>query len=75
MRGIEKIIWWTEYVIRHNGTSHLRYAGADIPWYQYFMVDVISFTILIVFGITYFIFKIVVLLKDRIIRDVKSKIE
>lgn len=40
MRGIDKVIWWTEYVIRHGGAKHLRNPAADLPWYQYFLLDV-----------------------------------
>jgi uncharacterized protein (DUF3084 family) len=28
-------------VIRHGGAPHLRVAGLDLPWYQYFLLDVI----------------------------------
>jgi len=42
MKGLEKAVWWTEYVLRH-GTEHLRSPSADIPLYQYFFLDVIAF--------------------------------
>ncbi|KAF5302519.1 hypothetical protein FQR65_LT00891 [Abscondita terminalis] len=42
MTGLEKAIWWTEYVIRHNGTKHLRSPMLDIPFYQYYLLDVIA---------------------------------
>lgn len=38
---LETAIFWTEYVIRHNGAPELRSVGADLPWYQYYLVDVI----------------------------------
>ncbi|KAK4872736.1 hypothetical protein RN001_014765 [Aquatica leii] len=41
MTGLEKAIWWTEYVIRHNGTKHLRSPLLDIPFYQYYFLDII----------------------------------
>jgi glucuronosyltransferase len=28
-------------VIRHGGAPHLRVGGLDVPWYQYFPLDVI----------------------------------
>lgn len=40
MKGIDKVVWWTEYVIRHGGAKHLRNPAADLPWYQYFLLDV-----------------------------------
>ncbi|PSN34576.1 hypothetical protein C0J52_18324 [Blattella germanica] len=39
--SLEKIVWWTEYVLRHNGTKHLRSAALDLAWYQYLLLDVI----------------------------------
>lgn len=47
MKGLDKAIWWTEYVIRHKGAKQLRNPAADIPLYQYFLLDVIAFIILI----------------------------
>lgn len=50
MTGLEKAVWWSEYVIRHNGTKHLRNPTADMPLYEYLLVDVIlmHFAILVV---------------------------
>ncbi|KAF5287660.1 hypothetical protein FQR65_LT12189 [Abscondita terminalis] len=46
MSGLELAVWWTEYVIRHNGTDHLRSQVFDIPYYQYYLLDVIAVFIL-----------------------------
>ncbi|KAF2893558.1 hypothetical protein ILUMI_12612, partial [Ignelater luminosus] len=43
MTGLERAIWWTEYVIRHKGAKHLRSPAIDLPLYQYFLLDVIAF--------------------------------
>ena len=32
---------WLEYVIRHNGTNHLRSAALDLNIFQYFLLDII----------------------------------
>ncbi|KAJ8954688.1 hypothetical protein NQ318_011380 [Aromia moschata] len=37
------IVFWTEFVIRHQGAPHLRVAALDIPWYRYLLLDVIAF--------------------------------
>lgn len=39
----ESVVYWTNYVLRHNGALHLRTVGADMPLYQYLMLDVIGF--------------------------------
>lgn len=41
--GLKRAVWWIEYVIRHKGARHLRSPILDIPWWQYFMLDVIGF--------------------------------
>jgi glucuronosyltransferase len=38
---LERAVFWTEYVLRHGGAS-LRSVSADLPWYQYFLLDVIA---------------------------------
>ena len=39
---------WIEYVIRHGGARHLRAQVFNIPWYQYYLLDVIAFLVAIV---------------------------
>ncbi|KAK7579965.1 hypothetical protein V9T40_000594 [Parthenolecanium corni] len=38
----ESVVYWTEYVIRHNGAKHLQSPGAEMPLYQYLLLDVIG---------------------------------
>lgn len=57
---LETAIFWIEYVIRHNGAPELRTVGADLPWYQYFLVDVISIivaSVIAVFVVLYYLAK------------------
>ncbi|XP_063921532.1 UDP-glycosyltransferase UGT5-like [Zophobas morio] len=44
---METAIYWIEYVIRHKGAPHLRVAALDLPWYKYFLLDVIGFLVLV----------------------------
>ncbi|XP_068211135.1 UDP-glycosyltransferase UGT5-like isoform X2 [Palaemon carinicauda] len=43
----ETVVFWTEYVIRHNGAKHLRSPIADLPWYIIYNMDVWSMVVLI----------------------------
>ena len=43
----ESVVYWTEYVLRHNGTSHLKALGTDMPFYSYFMLDIAAFALLV----------------------------
>jgi len=42
----ESVVYWTEYVIAHQGALHLRSSFADMPTYQYFFLDVLSILVL-----------------------------
>ncbi|CAH0550303.1 unnamed protein product [Brassicogethes aeneus] len=46
IKGLEKVVWWTEYVLRHNGTKHLRGPTVDIGWVEFLLLDVISVTLI-----------------------------
>ncbi|KAK7865224.1 hypothetical protein R5R35_003935 [Gryllus longicercus] len=39
---IEEAVYWTEYVIRHDGAHHLRSAALDVAWWQYLLLDVVA---------------------------------
>ena len=60
--SLEKAIWWTEYVLRHKGAKHLRSAALDLEWYQYVLLDVVGFLLLLIFTFCftlYYIIKII----------------
>jgi len=39
---------WMEYVLRHGGARHLRAEVFNVPWYQYYLLDVIAFLVAMV---------------------------
>jgi len=39
---------WIEYVLRHGGARHLRAQVFNIPWYQYYLLDVMAFIVAMV---------------------------
>ncbi|CAG9854539.1 unnamed protein product [Phyllotreta striolata] len=57
MKPIDTMVYWTEYVARHRGAPHLRVAGLDLPWYKYFLVDVIVIFVLLPITFLYLICK------------------
>ncbi|KAF2892701.1 hypothetical protein ILUMI_13473 [Ignelater luminosus] len=59
MTGVEKAVWWSEYVIRHKGAWHLRSPAIDLPLYQYLLLDVIGFLFAIVIVIVTIVYKTV----------------
>ncbi|XP_044255716.1 UDP-glycosyltransferase UGT5-like [Tribolium madens] len=60
MSPLDTAVYWVEYVIRYKGAPHLRSAGADLHWYQYYLVDV---AFILLFGLFVLILLIVYGLK------------
>lgn len=56
LNAIETAVYWTEYVIRHEGAKHLRTAAVEMPWWKYHLVDVVSFILSIGFVVLYVIY-------------------
>lgn len=50
--SMENVLWWIEFVMRHNGAPHLRFTGSDQPWYQRYDLDIIAMLTTILFIIT-----------------------
>lgn len=40
MGPVDTAVWWTEYVLRHEDTAHLRPAGNDQYWFVRRQIDV-----------------------------------
>eukprot|EP00058_Branchiostoma_floridae_P004419 XP_002589907.1 hypothetical protein BRAFLDRAFT_81965 [Branchiostoma floridae] len=40
---MERAVWWIKHVIKHGGLPHLRARAVDLPWYQYYLLDVAAF--------------------------------
>ena len=76
MTPLQTAIYWTEYVLRHKGAPYLRTAGADLPWYQYLLLDVTAVFIFIVIcflTIMYFILKFIISIFNSMSRNLKIK--
>ncbi|XP_054737750.1 UDP-glucosyltransferase 2-like [Anastrepha obliqua] len=44
----ETALYWIDYVIRHKGARHLRAAGLDLKWYQFYLLDVIGLAVAVI---------------------------
>lgn len=47
VKPLDLAVFWTEFVIRHKGATHLRVAAHDLTWIQYHSLDVIGFLVII----------------------------
>ncbi|CAH0549869.1 unnamed protein product [Brassicogethes aeneus] len=48
MTGLEKAVWWIEFTIRHKGDFNFKSHAVNIPYYQYFLLDIILFVLILV---------------------------
>ncbi|XP_017038347.1 UDP-glucosyltransferase 2 [Drosophila kikkawai] len=42
MKPLETAIWWTEYILRHKGATHMRVAGRELDFFTYHSLDVLG---------------------------------
>ncbi|RZF48135.1 hypothetical protein LSTR_LSTR002201 [Laodelphax striatellus] len=69
----DKVAWWIEYVLRHNGAQHLRPASLDLAWYQLYNVDIAAIALVFITGILYLLYKILKFLGRLICPSRKDK--
>ncbi|XP_069693345.1 UDP-glucosyltransferase 2-like [Periplaneta americana] len=58
--ALDRAVFWTEYVIRHQGAPHLRSAGAELYWYEYLLLDVLLVVVaagLAIILVVYWVFR------------------
>lgn len=49
LSAMDTAIYWIEYVITHRGAPHLVANGVHLPWYQFYLLDVIGVVFFIAF--------------------------
>ncbi|XP_041857089.1 UDP-glucuronosyltransferase-like [Melanotaenia boesemani] len=48
VQPVDLAVFWTEFVMRHKGATHLRVAAHDLNWIQYHSLDVIGFLVFVI---------------------------
>ncbi|XP_078602355.1 UDP-glucuronosyltransferase 2C1-like [Branchiostoma floridae x Branchiostoma japonicum] len=54
---MERAVWWIEHVIKHGRLPNLRARAVELPWYQYYLLDVVAFLLAVcaaVLGIVWY---------------------
>lgn len=69
---METAVYWVEHVARHKGALHMRSQAIDLPFYQYFLLDVIAFVLLVFLTLLFSFYKIVRLILGLIISSPKK---
>lgn len=57
MTPAQSVVYWTEYVLRHNGAPHLKSHSLNLTWFQYYLLDVISFAIILISVVFFAVYK------------------
>jgi len=73
------IVYWTEYIHRHNGAPHLKSQALNLTWYQYFLLDVIAAVFILTLIISFVCYTVITIIYKsslkRIIYNQKPKTE
>lgn len=56
--GIQRAVYWTEYVIRHKGARHLRNPYLNAPLWKYYMLDVFGLAVLVLVLAIYLFYRL-----------------
>ncbi|XP_046661713.1 UDP-glucosyltransferase 2-like isoform X1 [Homalodisca vitripennis] len=59
MTPLQTAVYWTEYVIRHQGAPHLRPASVNLPLYQYLLLDVIAVLAVLLIAVFFILYYLV----------------
>ncbi|EDV36121.2 uncharacterized protein Dana_GF12118, isoform B [Drosophila ananassae] len=46
--AMDTAMYWIDYVIEHRGAPHLVSVGVELPWYQFYLLDVIGLVLAVV---------------------------
>lgn len=65
--GLQRAVFWTEYVIRHKGAPYFRSPALDMAWYQYCMLDILSLFLVGLFLLVLCIYRLLKHLKSSIV--------
>merc|ERR1719331_2532554 len=57
---LDRSVWWLEYLLRHPHNTGMKSHAVKLPWYKYFLLDVIAFFILILASILFLLWKLVI---------------
>ncbi|XP_075217447.1 UDP-glucosyltransferase 2-like [Lycorma delicatula] len=70
---LETAVFWTEYVLRHKGTSNLKSPALDLSWYQLALLDVIFVVFVIILTILSLIYIILRVVKHYLFTSINKK--
>lgn len=67
MSPLDTAVWWTEYVLRHPDTQHLKPSGFSQWWFQRRLIDVWAFIFSIGLALIVVIMKLLIFIRKSIL--------
>lgn len=55
---MDTAIYWIEHVAKFKGGQHMRSPGVNLPWYQYYLIDVLGLILALVALSLYLFYKL-----------------
>ncbi|KAH8290982.1 hypothetical protein KR054_007661, partial [Drosophila jambulina] len=46
--AMDTAMYWIEYVIEHRGAPHMVSAGVHLPWYQFYLLDIVGLALVLI---------------------------
>lgn len=71
--GLERAIWWIEYVVRNKGAKHFRSRVVDMSWYEYLMLDVYGLLAVAGFVVCFVIYKVLGVFTEKLLLATVSR--
>ncbi|CAI6358089.1 unnamed protein product [Macrosiphum euphorbiae] len=68
----QSVLYWTEYVIRHKGATHLKPHSLNLTWYQYLLLDVIAAMIVFVCIILFITYILINMFHKHILKNIMN---
>lgn len=62
MSPMDSAVYWVEHVAKHQGGLYMRSEAIDVPFYQYYLIDVAAFLVSIIAVCLFTLCKIVKLI-------------
>jgi glucuronosyltransferase len=69
----QSVVYWTEYVARHNGAKHLRAAANDLNFIEYNLIDVYALMITLILILVYLEYKLLRMCVRKVFKSQKPK--
>lgn len=60
MKSLDKVVFWSEYVIKHKGAHFLKSRSGDLPFYQYHHFDLLAIVIVLVSLAAYTFYSVII---------------